>query len=194
MDKNEMIHTITIQYFVIYTLSMFATILFCHIDQPQIKMLSVSYLGEVAVFSFLACLPTTIYYSKSQNVLVKTILHTILLETILLIAGYQIGMYEDVLGGLLFFFTILVVDILVRLFLRALTQCQWGLMLKDKKSYSCKEVAEWLTSEGYSVTVTDVKNAVRAKIPQMKFSSVTPRMKSLMDIIARKYPTFCLPV
>ncbi|HCO0715066.1 TPA: hypothetical protein N7A45_004208, partial [Escherichia coli] len=77
-------------------------------------------------------------------------------------------------------------DILVRLFLRALTQCQWGLMLKDKKSYSCKEVAEWLTSEGYSVTVTDVKNAVRAKIPQMKFSSVTPRMKSLMDIIARK--------
>lgn len=43
-------------------------------------------------------------------------------------------------------------DILVRLFLRALTQCQWGLMLKDKKSYSCKEVAEWLTSEGYSVT------------------------------------------
>lgn len=81
-------------------------------------------------------------------------------------------------------------DILVRLFLRALTQCQWGLMLKDKKSYSCKEVAEWLTSEGYSVTVTDVKNAVRAKIPQMKFSSVTPRMKSLMDIIARKYPTF----
>lgn len=85
-------------------------------------------------------------------------------------------------------------DILVRLFLRALTQCQWGLMLEDKKSYSCKEVAEWLTSEGYSVTVTDVKNAVRAKIPQMKFSSVTPRMKSLMDIIARKYPTFCLPV
>ncbi|HAH8891323.1 TPA: hypothetical protein J2G01_003962 [Escherichia coli] len=85
-------------------------------------------------------------------------------------------------------------DILVRLFLRALTQCQWGLMLKDKKSYSCKEVAEWLTSEGYSVTVTDVKNAVRAKIPQMKFSSITPRMKSLMDIIARKYPTFCLPV
>lgn len=85
-------------------------------------------------------------------------------------------------------------DILVRLFLRALTQCQWGLMLKDKKSYSCKEVAEWLTSEGYSVTVTDVKNAVRAKIPQMKFSSVTPRMKSLMDIIARKYPTFCLPI
>lgn len=85
-------------------------------------------------------------------------------------------------------------DILVRLFLRALTQCQWGLMLKDKKIYSCKEVAEWLTLEGYSVTVSDVKNAVRAKIPQMKFSSVTSRMKSLMDIIARKYPTFCLPV
>lgn len=116
MDKNEMIHTITIQYFVIYTLSMFATILFCHIDQPQIKMLSVSYLGEVAVFSFLACLPTTIYCSKSQNVLVKTILHTIFLEVILLTAGYQIGMYQDFLGGIFFFITIIIVDILVRLF------------------------------------------------------------------------------
>ena len=61
MDKNEMIHTITIQYFVIYTLSIFATILFfCHIDQPQIKMLSVSYLGEVAVF-FFSCLPSYNY-------------------------------------------------------------------------------------------------------------------------------------
>ena len=116
MDKNEMIHTITIQYFVIYTLSMFATILFCHIDQPQIKMLPVSYLGEVAVFSFLACLPTTIYYFKFHNVLVKDILHTILLEIILLTAGYKIGMYGDILGGCLFFFTILVVDFLVRLF------------------------------------------------------------------------------
>lgn len=85
-------------------------------------------------------------------------------------------------------------DILVRLFLRTLAQCQWGLTLKDKKRYSCKEVAEWLTVEGYSVTVTDVKNAIRAKIPQMKFGSVTLRMKRLMDIIARKYPTFGLPV
>lgn len=116
MNKKELMHTMLVEYFVIYNLSMMCTILFCYFNQPQIKMLSVSYLGEVAVFSFLACLPTTIYYSKSQNVLVKTILHTIFLEIILLIAGYQIGMYEDVLGGLLFFFIILVVDILVRLF------------------------------------------------------------------------------
>ena len=116
MNKKELMHTMLVEYFVIYNLSMMCTILFCYFNQPQIKMLPVSYLGEVAVFSFLACLPTTIYYSKSQNVLVQTIIHTILLEIILLIAGYQIGMYEDVLGGLLFFFTILVVDILVRLF------------------------------------------------------------------------------
>ena len=98
MNKKELMHTMLVEYFVIYNLSMMCTILFCYFNQPQIKMLPVSYLGEVAVFSFLACLPTTIYYSKSQNVLVKTILHTLLLEIILLIAGYQIGMYEDVLG------------------------------------------------------------------------------------------------
>jgi hypothetical protein len=31
-------------------------------------------------------------------------------------------------------------DILVRLFLRALTQCQWGLMLKDKKVIPVKRL------------------------------------------------------
>ena len=80
-------------------------------------MLSVSYLGEVAVFSFLACLPTTIYYSKSQSVLVKTILHTILLRN----HSFNCWISNWYVSGCLrkeftFFFTILVVDILVRLF------------------------------------------------------------------------------
>lgn len=117
MDKNDMIHTMTIQYFVIYTLSMIATIVFCHLDHPQIKMLPVSYLAQVAVFSFFACLPTMIYYLKNpQSVLVMNVIHTILLEIILLTAGYQIGMYHNLVGGCFFFLTVLVVDILVRLF------------------------------------------------------------------------------
>lgn len=117
MDKNEMIHTMTIQYFVIYTLSMIATILFCYIDQPQIKMISVNYLAQVAVFSLIACLPTMVYYFKHpQNIAVKNIIHTILLEMILLTAGYHIGMYHDLFGGCIFFITVLVVDVLVRIF------------------------------------------------------------------------------
>ena len=117
MDKHEMTHTMTIQYFVIYTLSMIATILFCHIDQPQIKMISVNYLAQVAVFSFFACLPTLIYYlKKPHSMVLKNIIHTVLLEIILLTAGYSIGMYHDLLGGCLFFITVLIVDVLVRIF------------------------------------------------------------------------------
>lgn len=117
MDKNEMIHTMTIQYFVIYTLSMIATILFCHIDQPQIKMISVNYLAQVALFSLFACLPTMVYYFKQpQNIAVKNIIHTILLEMILLTAAYQIGMYHDLFGGCIFFISVLIVDVLVRIF------------------------------------------------------------------------------
>lgn len=116
MNKKELMHTIFVEYFVIYNLSMMCTILFCYFDQPQIKMLPVSYLGQVAVFSLLACLPTIVYCFKLKNVIVKDILHTILLEAILLTAGYSIGMYHDLFGGCLFFVTVLVVDILVRIF------------------------------------------------------------------------------
>lgn len=116
MNKKELMHTIFVEYFVIYNLSMMCTILFCFFDQPQIKMLPLSYLGQVAVFSLLACLPTIVYCFKLKNVIVKDILHTILLEVILLTAGYEIGMYHDLFGGCLFFATVLVVDILVRIF------------------------------------------------------------------------------
>ena len=116
MNKKELMHTIFVEYFVIYNLSMMCTILFCYFNQPKIKMLPVSYLGQLAVFSFLACLPTTVYYFKLQNVIAKDILHTIFLEVILLAEGYKIGMYQDFLGGIIFFIAIIVVDILVRLF------------------------------------------------------------------------------
>lgn len=116
MNKKELMHTIFVEYFVTYNLSMMCTILFCYFNQPQIKMIPVSYLGQVAVFSLLACLPTIVYCFKLKNVMVKDILHTILLEVILLNAGYEIGMYHDLFGGCLFFVTVLVVDILVRIF------------------------------------------------------------------------------
>ena len=35
---------------------------------------------------------------------------------ILLTAGYHIGMYHDLFGGCIFFITVLVVDVLVRIF------------------------------------------------------------------------------
>jgi len=84
-------------------------------------------------------------------------------------------------------------DVLVRLFLRALAQHQWGLTPDDRKIQTSKETATWLVSEGYSVTYSDVKNAGRAKIPQVVFHSETSRMTHLLSIITTRYPGFTLP-
>nr|WP_241261897.1 DNA polymerase [Leclercia adecarboxylata] len=84
-------------------------------------------------------------------------------------------------------------DVLVRLFLRALAQHQWGLTPDDRKIQTSKETATWLVSEGYSVTFSDVKNAGRAKIPQVVFHSETSSMTHLLSIITTRYPGFTLP-
>nr|WP_064554665.1 MULTISPECIES: hypothetical protein [Buttiauxella] len=84
-------------------------------------------------------------------------------------------------------------DVLVRLFLRALAQHQWGLTPDDKKRQTSTEVAAWLVAAGYSVTACDVKNAGRAKLPPIIFGSLTSRMNRLMDLIKPVYPGFALP-
>jgi len=84
-------------------------------------------------------------------------------------------------------------DVLVRLFLRALAQHQWGLTPDDRKRQTSVEIAAWLVEAGYSVTPSDVKNAGRAKLPPIIFDPVTPRMTRLMDHIKLKYPGFVLP-
>lgn len=84
-------------------------------------------------------------------------------------------------------------DVLVRLFLRALAQHQWGLTPDDRKRQTSTEVAAWLVAAGYSVTASDVKNAGRAKLPPIIFGSLTSRMNRLMDLIKLVYPGFALP-
>lgn len=84
-------------------------------------------------------------------------------------------------------------DVLVRLFLRALAQYQWGLTPDDRKRQTSVEIAAWLVEAGYSVTPSDVKNAGRAKLPPIIFDSLTARMNRLMDLIKLVYPGFALP-
>lgn len=84
-------------------------------------------------------------------------------------------------------------DVLVRLFLRALAQHQWGLTPDDRKRQTSVEIAAWLVEAGYSVTPSDVKNAGRAKLPPITFDSLTARMNRLMDLIKLVYPGFALP-
>ncbi len=120
MNKKDLFHMLLIQYFMCYTLTMLATMVFTSLSTPRETMISVNYLWQAAIFSLCAQLPGLLYYSREElsrgQWWLRTALHTVLLEVILMIAGYQIGMYRGTLGAFAMFFTILIVDLLVRLF------------------------------------------------------------------------------
>ena len=117
MNKKELLHCMLAQYFIIYTASMFATLLLCGLAQPDVT-LPLDYLWQVALFSLGADLPCLVYYSKGElsrrQWWVRTALHTLLLETVLMAAGFAIGMYRGFWGGAAFVFVILAVDMFVR--------------------------------------------------------------------------------
>lgn len=105
-------------FFVIYTCTMFATILFCNLNDPVMRNISVDFLWQAGIFSLCADLPTLVYYSKKELTKkgwwVRTIIHMGLLEIVLLTVGYKLGMYSGIAGFILFFFIVILVNIIVR--------------------------------------------------------------------------------
>lgn len=120
MNKRELLRTLLIQYFMCYTCTMLVTVVFAGMNRPPITELPVSFLWKAALFSLCAGLPALVYYTREElsrgQWWVRTIVHTALLEAVLMTAGHMIGMYRGIWGGLLFFMTVLIVDGAVRLF------------------------------------------------------------------------------
>ncbi len=118
MNRKELLRTLLMHFFICYTCTMMATILFCGLNMPKVTELPVSYLWKAALFSICADLPVMVYYSRRElsrrQWRIRTIIHTVLVECVLLAAGYFFGMYKGVLGFVLFFFAILTVDLIVR--------------------------------------------------------------------------------
>ena len=121
MKKREMLRILMVQFFICYTFTMMATIAFTLLSTPPVTELSVSYLWEAAIFSLCAGIPTLLYFSGEEltrkQFWIRTALHTVLLEAVLMAAGYQFGMYRGLGGAVAFFFTVLIVDCAVRLFM-----------------------------------------------------------------------------
>ena len=118
MNRKDLARTLLMHFFVCYTCTMLATLLFCGLNTPATTELPVSYLWKVALFSLCADLPTVIYYSRNElsrkQWWIRTAIHTALVEIVLLTAGYLLGMYSGILGFILFFFVVLGVDLIVR--------------------------------------------------------------------------------
>ena len=75
------------------------------------------------------------------------------------------------------------VGVLRRLFLRAYTQQEFGLV----PTLSYAELAAWLTASGYATTSDEVKNAKRAKLVE----NIVPEVAAVTDLMAllqEKFP------
>lgn len=118
MNIRELIRMIVLQFFICYTCTMAATLLFCGFNNPPVTMLEISYLWQAGIFSVLAVLPGAVYYTKKElnekQWRQRTVIHTVLLVAVLMTAGRLIHMYEGILGAIFFFITVLVIDCLVR--------------------------------------------------------------------------------
>lgn len=120
MKKTGIYQTLLIQFFICYTFTMMMSAVFMQMDTPPTTELSVVYLWQVAGFSLLPGIPTLLFYANAEQTRrrwwVRLLLHTAMLEVLLMAAGYWIGMYDGVGGAVAFFIAVLLVDGLVRLF------------------------------------------------------------------------------
>ncbi len=118
MNIRELIKNFIIQYFICYTGTMFATLLLCSVSHPSIAF-SLSSLWQIAFFALCADLPFVVYCSKKElsrkSWWIRTAVHTVLLEFILLLVGAKFEMYSGFWGGIIFFFIVLAVDLFVRM-------------------------------------------------------------------------------
>lgn len=116
MNKKELIHAMLMQYFIIYTGTMFASLIWCGVLNPAIQFSQV-FLWKIALFSLCADLPCAVYYSEEElsrkQFWIRTAIHTCLLEAVLLFAGYQIEMYRGFWGGVIFAGAVIAVDLFV---------------------------------------------------------------------------------
>ena len=75
------------------------------------------------------------------------------------------------------------VDILRRVFLRAVCRECWGLV----KNKTNNEIAEWLTIAGYETNADELKNAKRAKLVEHVVPA-TEKVIKLLKILYAEYP------
>lgn len=75
------------------------------------------------------------------------------------------------------------VDILRRVFLRAICRGTWGLV----KNKTNNEIAEWLTIAGYETNADELKNAKRAKLVE-HIVPATNKVIELLKILYAEYP------
>lgn len=117
MNFKEVMRIFFVHFFIIYTATMFATLFVCMSSNPGV-VFGIEYIWQTGLFSLAADLPIFIYCTKSplskRQFWIRTALHTMVQEAVLLPIGYAIDMYDNTLGGVIIAFVILAVNVFVR--------------------------------------------------------------------------------
>lgn len=113
MNFKTLLKMFFLHFAVIYGLSMMVTLIWTACVAPEGRF-GVDFLWKMLLFSLGADLPLFIFYSRKElsakQSLLRMAIHAVLLEVILLPAGYFIGLWGGVGGFFIFFFVVLAVD------------------------------------------------------------------------------------
>lgn len=117
MELKDFLKAMVIQFFIIYTCSMFGTLIFCFVFEPDTQF-GIDYFAWMIAFSIAADLPFLIYYSKNEltekQYKVRAMLHILVLEAVLLTFARFLDMYDTFLEGVFFAGIVLAVYIIVK--------------------------------------------------------------------------------
>ena len=118
MDFKELKSGLLAGFFYIYTGSVFGTYVFCSVFYPDISF-GLSYFRWMALFSLAGDATLLVFYSKKvlteKQFLVRTVIHFILLESVLMTFAGILKLYEGPLEAAAFFFTVFLVYLMVKL-------------------------------------------------------------------------------
>ena len=107
------------RFVVIYGLTMLATFFICLGFNPVAEVGVVDYFGRCVLFALAADVSSLVYFSRHElsgrEWWLRTALHCAVLEAVLMPLGHRWGMWGGWLGGVIFFFVVLLVKALVYL-------------------------------------------------------------------------------
>lgn len=116
MELREFIKKLVISYPIIYGCSMMATFVFCLVFYPD-SVFGVDYFGKMFLFALAGDLPSLVFYSKRElshkEWMARVIIHLLLLEGVLLVIGRFMGLHDNMVEGIVFFFIVLAVYVVV---------------------------------------------------------------------------------
>jgi len=87
------------RYVTIYGIIMLCTFFMCLLFNPASELPVVTYFGRIMVFTLIALLSLSVYYSKEELTVkawwVRTVLHLLLLEAVLLPLAHHWGFWQS---------------------------------------------------------------------------------------------------